>query len=320
MPLDSEVKELLERMERSDPRPRSTWTIAETRKKYLQMRTLAGETRGLERVEDKTVPGLAGEIPIRLYAARTGDPLPTLVYFHGGRFISGDLDTHDRVCRDLAARSGCLIVAVDYRLAPEHRFPAAIEDAFCVTAWAADQGSEAGIDTARLGVGGDSAGGNLAAAVALLARDTNQPKLKCQLLIYPMLDATCSANTHNTLAAGYGAGSKDMKYGYCEYVPEGVDLKNPLLSPLYAGNLTGLPPTLIQTAEYDCLRDEADQYGEGLRAAGVSAINTRYEGAIHGFFQMAGVLRLGERAIAEASAFLRESLSGADTMDSPPRH
>lgn len=308
MPLDSEVRELLKRMERSDPRPRSTWTISETRKKYLQMRTLAGEPKVLERIEDRTVPGPAGKIPIRLYAARTGAPLPTLVYLHGGRFISGDLDTHDRVCRDLAARSGCLIVAVEYRLAPENQFPAAVEDAFSVASWAAFHGGDAGIDTARIGVGGDSAGGNLAAAVALLARDREHPTLRCQLLIYPMLDATCGAETHSTYAAGYGAGSEDMQHGYREYVPEGVDLQNPLVSPLFAENLTGLPPALIQTAEYDCLREEADQYGERLRTAGVSVINTRYDGAIHGFFQMAGVLRLGVSAIEEASAFLRDAL------------
>lgn len=310
MPLDSEVQELLERMERSDPRPRGSWTIAETREKYLQMRVFAGEPKDLRRVEDRTVPGSAGEIPIRLYAGETGGHLPALIYLHGGRFISGNLDTHDRVCRALAEQSRCLIVAVDYRLAPEHRFPAAVEDAYCVTAWAAAHGDTAGIDTTRIGIGGDSAGGNLAAAVALRARDEDYPLLKCQCLIYPMLDATCGAETHRTLAAGYGAGSDDMKQGYREYVPEGVDLRDPLVSPLFAEDLTDVTPAFVLTAEYDCLRGEAEQYVEQLRSAGVPVVHSHYDGAIHGFFQMAGVLRLGERAIAEVSAFLQESLGG----------
>ena len=308
MPLDSEVQKLLKRMERSDPRPRGSRTIAETREKYLQMRVLAGEPKDLRRVEDRTVPGPAGEIPIRLYACEIGRNLPTLIYLHGGRFISGDLGTHDRVCRDLAVRSGCLIVAVDYRLAPEHRFPAAVEDAYCVATWAADYGNTAGIDTARIGVGGDSAGGNLAAAVAVHARNRGHPPLKCQCLIYPMLDATCSAETHSTYASGYGAGSEDMKQGYRAYVPEGFDLRDQLVSPLFAEDLTDLPPAFVLTAEYDCLRGEAEQYVERLRRGGVSVVSSCYDGAIHGFFQMAGVLRLGARAIAEVSRFLRDTL------------
>ena len=308
MPLDSEVQELLERMELSDPRPRTSWTIAETREKYLQMRVLAGEPKDLRRVEDRTIPGPEGEIPIRLYAGQAEGHLAALIYLHGGRFISGNLDTHDRVCRDLAGRSGCLIVSVDYRLAPEHRFPAAAEDAFCVTAWAAAYGEAVGIDTARIGVGGDSAGGNLAAGVALRARDEGHPPLKCQCLVYPMLDATCSAETHRTLAAGYGAGSVDMKQGYREYLPEGLDLRNPLVSPLLAEDLANLPPAFVLTAEYDCLRGEAEQFVDRLRGAGIPVVSSRYDGAIHGFFQMAGVLRLGERAIAEVSGFLKGSL------------
>ena len=308
MALDSEVRELLERLERSDPRPRNAWSVAEARERYLRMRALAGEPKDVRRVEDRTIPGPAGEIPIRLYASETGRNLPTLIYLHGGRFISGNLDTHDRVCRALAEESGCLIVAVDYRLAPEHRFPAAVEDAYCVATWAADYGNTAGIDAARIGVGGDSAGGNLAAALALHARDQGHPRLRCQCLIYPMLDATCGAETHRTFAAGYGAGSEDMKQGYREYVPEGLDLRTPLVSPLFAENLADLPPAFVLTAEYDCLRSEAEQYVERLRRAGVSVVSSRYDGAIHGFFQMAGVLRLGARAIAEVSRFLRDTL------------
>lgn len=309
MPVDAEVKKLLEQRERAEPRPRSSWTISETRQKYVEMRVLAGQPKELRRVEDATIAGQGGDISIRLYAAEVGRNLPAVVYLHGGRFISGNLETHDRVCRDLAARSGCVIIAVDYRLAPENPFPAAVEDAFSAAVWAASEGSAAGIDAYRIGVAGDSAGGNLAAATALLAWDKKNPLLSCQLLIYPMLDATCGEETHRTLADGYGAGSEDMQQGYREYVPREVDLQNPVLSPLFARELTGLPPTFVLTAEYDCLRDEGELYAKRLKEAGVTVVSKRYDGMIHGFFQMAGVLSRGVEAIEDASAFLRENLA-----------
>ncbi len=311
MPLDPEVKALLERLHAADPRPRSALTIAETREKFLKSRTLAGEPRDLQRVEDRTVPGREGPIPIRVYAATRSSSLPALVYLHGGRFISGDLNTHDPVCRDLAFRSGCAVVAVDYRLAPEHRFPAALDDAYDAAMWISLNGRDLGIDTARVGVGGDSVGANLAAAVALLDRDRRGGTLRCQLLVYPMLDATRSFESHRTFATGYGPGSDDMMRGWSEYLGGEVTPRHPLASPFFAEDLRGLPPALVQTAEYDTLRDEGEDYARRLSEAGVPTTCSRYDGAIHGFFQMAGVLEVGGRAMDEAAGFLRDVLGSS---------
>lgn len=310
MPVDPQILDLLERLRAADPRPRSSLTIAETREKYVRNRWMSGEPKQLPRIEDTTVPGPAGEVPVRIYASATDKSLPSLVYFHGGRFISGSLETHDPVCRDLAARSDCMIIAVDYRRAPESQFPAALDDAYAVTEWVAASGAHLGVDPSRVGVGGDSAGGNLAAGVALLARDRRGPNLHCQMLIYPMLDATCSTASHQTMASGYGPGTEDMLRGYREYIPEGVDWKDPLVSPLFAPDLTRLPPTFVLTSEFDSLRDEAEQYASRMASAGVSVITSRYDGTIHGFFQMAGEVRSGDQAIDEAAAFLRQQLWG----------
>lgn len=305
MPLDEEVRTLLERLTAEDSRPRSSLTIEETREKYVGMRGLAGEPKPLERVEDLTVSGPGGEIPIRLYASTREDRLPALVYLHGGRFISGNLETHDRVCRDLADRSGWMIIAVDYRLAPEYLFPAAVEDAFAVVSWTGREGLKLGVDPSRIGVGGDSAGGNLAAAVALMASDAGPPRLCCQMLIYPMLDATCSGESHRTMASGYGAGSADMKLGYALYLGETGRPKDPRVSPVFADGLSRLPSTFVLTAEFDSLRDEAELYAARLESAGVPVELVRIPGAIHGIFQMAGVLKSGDSALEQAADFLR---------------
>ncbi len=308
MPLDPEVRELLDRLQAADPRPRSALTIAETREKYLQSRVLSGEPRALARVEDRTLPGPVAPIPIRFYASVADATLPALVYLHGGRFISGDLETHDPVCRELAVRSGCAVVAVDYRLAPEHRFPAALDDAYAAAMWVSKNGAALGIDTERVGVGGDSVGANLAAAVTLLDRDLAGGTLRCQVLVYPMLDATCSLESHRTFATGFGPGSEDMMRGWREYLGDAVDPHHPLASPLFAESLRGLPPALVLTAEYDSLRDEGEAYARRLKRARVPVVSTRYEGTIHGFFQMAGVLESGRRALDEVAEFLRSNL------------
>ena len=310
MPVDPEIKAYLEQAARSGAPPRSAMTVAQTREFYLAMRPMAGEPPRLSRVENLDVPGMGGPIPIRVYALEKLESLPILVYFHGGRFFSGDLETHDTVCRILAAQSGWIVVAVDYRLAPEHKFPAAIEDAWSVTEWLALNASDIGGDTKCLAVGGDSAGGNLAAVTALLARDRGGPRLACQLLIYPMLDATCKLESHRSCGSGYGPGSEDMQRGYREYLPENADLKEPRISPLWAADMSGLPPALVLTSEYDSLRDEGEQYAQALMNAGVDTALTRYEGAIHGFFQMGGVFKLGREANSDAAAFLRRFQSG----------
>jgi acetyl esterase len=194
-----------------------------------------------------------------------------------------------------------VVVAVDYRLAPEHKFPSAAEDAYAVAASLA-------VDSARVGVCGDSAGANLAAAVALMARERGGPALRCQMLVYPMLDATCSFPSHTQYATGYGPGSADMQRGWHEYMAGDTDPKDGRLSPLWAADLSGLPPAFVLTAEYDSLRDEGEEYARRLERAGVRVEFRRYEGAIHGFFQMAGVFQLGRRALGHAAGYSRAEL------------
>lgn len=305
MPLDPEAAAFLERQAASGAPPRSAMSIAQTREFYLKMRSLAGEPPALAKVGDHAVCAEGREIPIRLYRPSLARGLPVLLYLHGGRFISGDIETHDPVCRSLAAAAECLVVAVGYRLAPEHRFPAALEDCYAVAAWLAKDGAD------RLAVGGDSAGGNLAAATALLARERGGPRFVSQVLIYPMLDATCNLPSHVEYGSGFGPGSEDMSRGYREYAPAGIDPTDPRLSPLFACDLSGLPPALVLTAEYDSLRDDGEEYARRLEAAGAEVVLKRYEGVMHGFFQMAGILTTGKRAIEDTAGYLRRVLASS---------
>ena len=285
MPLDPEIAAYLE-AQRHQP-PRSALDIAATRDRLRQAAMLAGPPPTLARIEDLV---LAGYLRARQYWPAADAALPVVVYFHGGRFISGDLDSHDTLCRLLAIAASCRVVAVDYRLAPEHRFPAAADDAAQAVEWALGQGS-------AVAVAGDSAGANLAAGVALTYP---APALRAQLLIYPMIDATCSMPSYALFAEGYGPGAADMKRGWNEYLPEGVDPRDPRASPHFATRFDGAPPALVLTAEYDTLRDEGEAYAQKL---GGSA--REYPGTIHGFFTMPGILRVARDAMKDAAAFLK---------------
>ena len=285
MPLDPEIAAYLE-TERHQP-PRSGLDIAATRDRLRQAAVLAGPPPTLARIEDLV---LAGDLGARQYWPSADATLPLLVYFHGGRFISGDLDSHDTICRILAIAANCRVVAVDYRLAPEHRFPSAADDAALAVEWALGQGIP-------VAVAGDSAGANLATGVALAHP---APALRAQLLIYPMIDATCSMPSYTLFAEGYGPGAVDMKRGWNEYLPEGVDPRDPRTSPLFATRFDGAPPALVLTAEYDTLRDEGEAYAQKL---GGSA--REYPGTIHGFFTMPGILRVARDAMKDAAAFLK---------------
>jgi acetyl esterase len=290
VPLDPEVSALLERQKNLPPR--STLDVAATRDMMRRAGALAGEAPALPNVEDILLPGRLGA---RQYWPTLEDYQPILVYFHGGRFFSGDLDSHDTICRLLALVAGCRVIAVDYRLAPEHRFPAAAEDACRAIEWALSQ-------EVPVGVAGDSAGANLAAVAALAHRDSG---LRCQALVYPMIDATCSTFSFAEYAEGYGPGAIDMKRGWAEYLPEGVDPRDPLASPLYGDNVAEVAPAFVITAEYDTLRDEGEAYARKLLEAGNLVQVRRYLGAIHGFLTMPGTLRLARQALREVAAFLR---------------
>jgi acetyl esterase len=312
MPLNPQIKKYLEQEAASGQPPRNVLSVEQVRDRAMKKRHLAGEPVSLPAVREISIPGPAGEITVRAYQPEENGPIPTFVYLHGGCFISGNLETHDSICRFIAHQAGCTVLAVDYRLAPEHKFPAAVYDAYTVTEWIDAHGTEIGVDPSRLAVGGDSAGGNLAAAVTLLSQRKGRPHFRCQVLIYPMLDATCSLPSHQKYASGYGPGSGDMRRGYEAYLPGSTDPKHPLASPLWAGTMGGLPPAFIQTAEYDSLRDEGEQYAEQLREQGVAVEHVRYEGAIHGIIQMAGVWELGKRALEDAADFLMENLTSQE--------
>jgi acetyl esterase len=261
-------------------------------------------------IEDRAVPGPAGEIPVRIYRPAEGSgPRPIVVYFHGGGWVLGTLDTHDDVCRTLVNRSGVLLVSVGYRRAPEYQFPAPLDD--CVTAvhWCALRGAEIGGDAGRLAVAGDSAGGNLATAVALRLRDEGGPRLAVQALIYPVTNFGFDSASYREYAEGFGLTRGLMRYFWQSYLASPADGGQAYASPLNAANLSGLPPALILTAQYDVLRDEGEAYAARLAQAGVPVRCTRYLDMNHGFIQLAALCEPALQGIEEIAGTLRTALA-----------
>ena len=267
------------------------------------------EVETVEKIENRTIPGPAGEIAVRIYTPAGDGPLPVLVYFHGGGFVICDLDSHDSICRALANGAGSVVISVDYRLAPESPFPAAPEDCYAATCWAAEQPASAGFDASRLAVGGDSAGGNLSAVVALMARDRSGPRIAHQLLIYPVTDCAFDTASYEENAEGYLLSREMMRWFWKHYLENPDDAANPVASPLRAENLEGLPAATVITAEFDPLRDEGEAFAVKLRAAGVPVEQTRYDGMFHGFFGMTDILDSAKEAVAYAGAALRKALA-----------
>ncbi len=287
MPLDPEIAAYLE-AQKALP-PRAGLTLEQTRARMVESARLNGGPKvETASVEDRILPGGAA---IRDYRGG-GENL--LVYFHGGRFISGDLESHDPLCRRLAQSAGCRVVAVNYRLAPEHRFPAAVEDALAAVDWALGESE-------NVAVAGDSAGANLAAVVAAKRRKD----IRRQVLIYPMIDATRSLPSHVEFGEGYRPSSADMKRGWDEYLPEGADFRDVRISPLFTSDLEGLPPGLVLTAQFDCLRDEGEQYAHNMGQAGIRVELKRCLGAIHGFITLTGISRLARETVADIGGYLR---------------
>jgi acetyl esterase len=309
MPLDPQARFVLDQLAAQGGLDLTAMSPVDARAAFEKMR-LPLPVEPVARVENRSIPGPAGPIPVRVYAADgIATPAPALAYFHGGGWVIGSLESHDPFCRALANRTGAVVVSVDYRLAPEARYPAAAEDCWAVTRWIAEHGAEFGIDGTRLAVGGDSAGGNLAAAVALMARDRKGPALRHQLLIYPVTDANFETASYGDNADGYMLTRDGMQWFWNHYVPDAVQRREAYAAPLCAKDLTGLPPATVQTAEFDPLRDEGEAYAARLREAGVATTLTRYDGQIHGFAAMFEIFDAGKRALEESSAALRKALA-----------
>ena len=314
--LDAVVKNLLEQALQSGVPALNELPVAAAREQYLLTgTTLGGDMITVGEVIDTTLPGPMGQIPVRIYrplGATESDCLPALIYFHGGGWVIGDLDSHDHVCRALCKASASLVISVAYRLAPEHRFPAAVDDALAATLWIADNAAQWGIDSQRLAIGGDSAGGNLAAVVTHQLRDpainVNNVKLKFQLLIYPVTDMTLSFPSISAYAEGYRLTRPLIEWFVGHYMGEHHDRTDTRASPILARDLRKLPPALVITAEFDPLCDEGQAYADKLRAAGVAVDYQCYDGMIHGFVTMSGVLDQAQQALQQAGQAVQQAL------------
>jgi acetyl esterase len=286
-------------------------TVAEARALYRERAHVLGPPRrAMHEVVDRLIDGPRGPIPVRVYRASANiDPLPVLVYYHGGGWVIGDLETHDGVCRQLAVDVGCIIVAVDYRRAPEHKFPAAADDAVAAFRWVAEHAAELGGDAARIAVAGDSAGGNLAAVVAQGARDSGGPQPCYQVLIYPVTDLRAESRSYETFADGFILTRDLMHWFRAHYLSSEKERTDPRASPLLASDLSRLPPAFIMTAGFDPLRDEGRAYAERLREAGNSVTYRCYDGLIHGFISFTGGVVAARHAVGHAADALRRAFS-----------
>ena len=309
MALDPQTKNLLDTMAAAGRPALNEQTPAEARAGFVPLAQMAGAPEPVASVEDRRIPGPGGDIPVRIFTPEGSAPFPTLVFFHGGGWVLGDLNTHDVVCRAIAKHSGCKVVAVDYRLAPEHKYPAAADDAFAATRWVAENAAALEVDAGRIAVGGDSAGGNLTLAVAQMARDTGSPALRFQLAWYPVTDFNFGTDSYKDNADGYLLTRASMEWFWDHYLAAPEDGAQPYASPLRAADLTGLPPAHIITAEFDPLRDEGEAYAARLRAAGVPVMAKRYDGLVHGSFQLGGVLDAGRQMLLDGAAALKAGLA-----------
>jgi acetyl esterase len=305
MAVDPQARTILDQMAEMDNPPLNELSVSEARQGHAAVAAMEGPPEPVAGVEDRNLPGPGGDLPVRIYMPFGKGPFPVLMYFHGGGWVIGDIESSDGLSRSLTNAAGCILVSVGYRLAPENPFPAAVDDAYHATLWAAANASSFGGDPSRIAVCGDSAGGNLAAVVALIARDQMKPAICFQLLIYPVTDAACDTPSYSENAEGYFLTRDAMHWFWNHYVHDDADRSHPHASPLRAGSLAGLPAALVITAEFDPLRDEGERYAERMRAGGTPVQLTRYDGMIHGFFAMSGIIDQGRTAIQQSAEALR---------------
>jgi acetyl esterase len=314
MALDPQARAVLDQMAETTAPLINELSVDEARLTSATMAAMQGFPEPVGSVEDRKLPGPGGYIPVRIYMPFGKEPFPVLVYFHGGGWVIGDIESSDGLCRTLSNAVGCIVVSVDYRLAPEHPFPAAADDAYHATLWAATNASSFGADDSRIAVCGDSAGGNLAAVIAQIARDRGKPGICFQLLIYPVTDAACDTPSYSENAEGYFLTRDAMHWFWNHYIRNDADRIHPYASPLRASNFACLPPALVITAEFDVLRDEGERYAERMRAAGTPVQLTRYDGMIHGFFTMSAIIDQGRTAIKQSAAALRAAFKLPPTI------
>lgn len=311
MALDPQIEALITGLEQQGRPALYELGVPRARDVTLALRGVQGEPEPVAGVRDLLVPGPAGDLPVRVYTPEEGDaPRPMLVFFHGGGWVIANVEVSDAPCRSLANASGCIVASVEYRLAPESKYPAAAEDCYAATSWLAEHASELGADPRRIGVVGDSAGGNLAAVTALMARDRGGPELACQLLVYPVT-APARGSTFGSYAEnaeGFFLSRDTMEWFWGLYTRGPADDVDPYAAPLHAADHGRLPPAFIATCEYDPLRDEGEAYAERLRAAGVEATVSRYDGCPHGLFWLGGIADRAKELIEEVGTRARKAL------------
>ena len=307
MPLDPQAQKIMDALAALNLKPVEDSTPEEARESMRSRTAALGPFEDVAAVTDHRVPVKNGEITVRVYSPGGKGPQPALVFFHGGGWVIGDLYTHDGICRSIANAAACVVASVDYRLAPELKYPAAAEDSYAGYAWVLANAGKLGIDARRVAVGGDSAGANLATVVSLMARDRGTPVPIQQTLIYPVTNHSLDTPSYRENATGFLLTRDAMRWFWNHYLASEGQGKEPYASPLLAKSLTGLPPALVITAGCDPLRDEGEAYAARLRDAGVPVTLTRYEGMFHGFIRMTRLLDKAKAALDEIAGTLKKA-------------
>jgi acetyl esterase len=308
MPLDTAVQGLIDALGQQGMKPFEQLSVEEARAVVQSFTGLQKPAREVAELVETTYPGPGGEQKLRIYIPDAPAPLPVVVYFHGGGFIAGSLEVAEEPNRALANDVGAIVVAAGYRLAPEHRFPAATDDTYAALRWAAENIHRYGGDPSRMAVMGDSAGGNLAAVAALRARDENGPDLRAQVLVYPVIDSQAALPSHQQFKEGYIIGAGDLQHFWEHYLPSVEHAEHPHATPSKAQSLTGLPPALVLSTEYEVARDEAEAYAQQLTDAGVDCTAVRFDGLVHGVYWMSGAVPRSQELHDTIVAFLRNKL------------
>lgn len=307
MPLHPQVSDFLEQQRSLGLKSIDQCTPAEFREMMRAGRVVDGELAAVEQIEDRDIDGPNGPIPIRIYRPTNQESKAALVYYHGGGWVGGDLDTHEALCRAITNAANCTVIAVDYRLAPEHCYPAAAEDGFACFTWVCRNSEAMGLDSKKIAVCGDSAGGNLVAVVCLMARDRNHPLPCQQILIYPIVNRDDTTSSYQQYAEGYSLTTTGMNWFWQHYTPEESQSNEPYASPLLAADLSGLPPALVILAEYDVLRSEGEQYADRLQETGIPTQQIIYPGMIHGFVSRVAMFDLAQQAVQQIAGTLQSA-------------